>query len=164
MRPSFVFCFCLFVLLFAPARVDALFNCSDPVRDCSFRGVCTSSPPFDCVCQDGFVTEQPGDGPRCNYRQQSYQRAFWVNVFVGYFTGAGAFLAHLYWLGALQIFFFLCFVAQRRALSGDQDTAKVNCCKVFWGGNVLFFWVLAMALIGHNDYPDENGVPYRSWD
>ena len=162
--------FLLFVLI--TLQGAAAFNCTNSVEDCDARGVCVSNA---CRCDDNYVTHPADHYPACNYKQLARTGPFVCHLFVGSFTGCGAWMASNdeWGLASLLTFWvpvvFICCIAcaiitmEDRADAGTCVTMCGYCFAVLWLLAVVALWVALLVLIGSGALKDGHGVSLGDW-
>lgn len=159
----------IFIILTGLSVISAL-NCTNPVSDCSGRGVCY---PDDrgCLCNDGVVTYPENNYPQCNYKQTVRLPAFLLHLFFGWFTGCGSFMLGENVYGIAQICLFwigLCPLCVMVFAMWDSDNNIVLACisvcyPVIWTISTMGLWIAVLVLIGEGEFSDKNGAPLGDW-
>jgi hypothetical protein len=159
----------IFVMLFG--CVNALNNCSDPIIDCSARGVCL--PNKSCLCNDGYITWPTNNEYECNYKQTKKLGPFLCQFFTGFATGCGAFMLGQYDYAISELLLFVLFLTMLCAIccllvrtESDNESKRVMCAYAFVQCTLLLtlliefaLWFSTIIFIIVGGFTDKNGAP-----
>lgn len=153
-------------------------NCTNPYFQCSAHGGCTFphgvNNPLDshCYCDTNYITWPEDHYPECNYHQKGRVLPFVLEIFLGWFTGVGAFVCGqvgwgigqllLCWLGLLP-FCLLGFIQGCRRQKFDCAELFVPCYQLLWMLAVVALEIATLVMIGDGRFKDENGAPMGDW-
>jgi hypothetical protein len=158
-------------------------NCTNAYLQCSGNGMCTDPVGFTnnltnstCYCANNYITWPAEAYPECNYAQTKRLLPFLLHLFLGPYTGVGAFMLGEVGVGVAEvvIFFFgllpLCIYCI--CIEGDVDTTNPKhtcgeCVKLvyilIWIFVITGIYIGVLVNIGTAVYTDKNNAPLGSW-
>lgn len=155
-------------LLLAAGASALVTNCTNPALQCSGRGLCTDPTGVPnvtsvCLCDDGFLTWPEGAYPECNHKKTSKLVPFLLTAFVGWLSGAGAFMIGatgwgsaellVFWVGLLSLMLTAC------TMDKNDWGHLISCLGCVWVIAIIALWVCVLALIGDGQLTDKQGAP-----
>lgn len=157
-----IFLFLLFVSVSA-------YNCSVPIIDCSGRGQCIPITKT-CLCDDGYITWPSDNTYECNYKQTKKLGPFLCQIFIGWFSGCGAFMLGQYDYAITELLLFILFlvslcihVCLHDLIQGNKLNIKIAACGIIGNSLALLLpliiFALWIAVIVFGGFNDKNGAP-----
>ena len=137
------------------------FNCTDPLVDCNYHGVCNTHK-TKCVCDDRYDTFNSLS--QCNYKKKEQSTAFALHFFTGIFGGGHFYIDNL----AVALSKLLLFVPGTciTVVLVYHFTEDVTCSKLFsaiYTSLLLIWWSVDIILFAMNYYRDGNGISLYPW-
>lgn len=155
-------------------------NCtSQALTPCSGHGVCLD-PPSDasnatgshCLCFAHYLTWPEDQVPGCNYRQWPRLVPFLLQLFLGWFSGAGVFLCGQVGYGVLQLLWCWCglvplcvasYLPSEHRPWCHGTSAPASCYVGLWLLAVVVLNVVLLVELGTGELTDYNGAPLGDW-
>jgi TM2 domain. len=142
--------------------ISSNFTCVPNTKDieCNYHGVCTSAGD-DCICDEHYITYNPPNNTKCNYKQKKRLVAFLLQFYFGA-LGAGEWylgnndLACFIVMYTLLIIFAIWLSNLRRF----DMIAPILC---LWFIGLVIWMVFELVVIGSGIRLDGNDLPMTSW-
>jgi TM2 domain. len=147
------------------------FNCTPNIKDvaCNYHGTCVYTGD-DCVCDQQYITFNPIDNTKCNYKQKKKVTAFCLQFFFGSFGAGEWYLGNNKLAGGMiaytiGFFVFVCILSCiAGALCGESPGSLFIACVVcVWFIGLIIWTIYELVSIANGNRLDGNSAPMMDW-